>query len=67
MALDVVAWVTGYPVIGFVLALLGLLVLTLAVQGWRTNRWLEKAEGWDTGHRREITDKTTRRHGQADD
>ena len=54
IGLAILAFATGYPILGVVLGIFGLLVLGMAVQGWRTNRWLAEARTWNTGHRREI-------------
>jgi hypothetical protein len=58
VGLDVVAWVTGYPALGVIVALVALLLLAGALQGWRTNRWLAQAKAWNTGHRHEFPDQT---------
>ena len=54
LALDAAAWVTGYPVLGVLIAPFGLLLIAGAVHGWRLNRWLDRAGRWNTGHRHEI-------------
>jgi len=54
VVLDVVAWVTGYPVLGILIAPFGLLLIAGALHGWRLNRWLDHAGEWSTGHRHDI-------------
>ena len=52
--LDVLAWVTGYPVLGVVLALLGVLAVGVALLERRRNRWLDQAARWNTGHHHDF-------------
>ena len=60
VGLDVLAWLTGYPVLGVILAPFGLLLLGGALRGWRSNRWLERAKAWNTHHRHEFPEHTER-------
>jgi hypothetical protein len=56
-ALSAVSWLTGYPALGAVIAVFAALLLLGALQGWRTNRWLEQAKTWNTGHRHEFPER----------
>ena len=60
VGLDVLAWFTDDPVVGVILAPFGLLLLGGALQGWRTNLWLERAKVWNTHQRHEFPEHTER-------